>query len=62
VTGVFASQSDAQHAMAEMRLAGAHHDRITLFAAKNTIKHLGRWTPRWEELEKHVSRSREQRS
>ncbi len=30
VTGVFASQSDAQHAMAEMRLAGAHEDRITL--------------------------------
>jgi hypothetical protein len=30
VTGVFASQSDAQHAMTEMRLAGAHDDRITL--------------------------------
>jgi outer membrane lipoprotein SlyB len=30
VTGVFASQSDAQHAMAEMRLAGARDDRITL--------------------------------
>ena len=30
VTGVFASQSDAQHAMNEMRLAGAHEDRITL--------------------------------
>jgi len=30
VTGIFASQSDAQHAMAEMRLAGAHDDRITL--------------------------------
>jgi len=30
VAGVFASQSDAQHAMAEARLAGAHDDRITL--------------------------------
>src|SRR5215831_14669612 len=30
VTGVFASQSDAQHTMNEMRLAGAHEDRITL--------------------------------
>lgn len=30
VTGVFASQSDAQHAMNEMLLAGAHEDRITL--------------------------------
>jgi hypothetical protein len=30
VTGVFASQSDAQHALAEMRLVGAHDDRITL--------------------------------
>ena len=30
VTGVFASQSDAQHAMAEARLAGAHENRITL--------------------------------
>jgi hypothetical protein len=30
VTGVFASQSDAQHAMNDMRLAGAHEDRITL--------------------------------
>jgi len=30
VTGVFASQSDAQHAVAEMRLAGAHDHRITL--------------------------------
>src|SRR5499425_1167840 len=30
VTGVVASQSDAQHATAEMRLAGAHDDRITL--------------------------------
>jgi hypothetical protein len=30
VTGVFASQSDAQHAMNQMRLAGAHEDRITL--------------------------------
>jgi hypothetical protein len=30
VTGVFALQSDAQHAMAEMRSAGAHDDRITL--------------------------------
>src|SRR5262249_11743340 len=30
VTGVFASQSDAQQAMNEMRLAGAHEDRITL--------------------------------
>jgi len=30
VTGVFTSQSAAQHAMAEMRLAGAHDDRITL--------------------------------
>ncbi len=30
VTGVFASQSDVQHVMAEMRLAGAHDDRITL--------------------------------
>src|SRR5262244_1273233 len=30
VTGVFASQSDAQHSMNEMRLAGAHEDRITL--------------------------------
>jgi hypothetical protein len=30
VTGVFASQSDAQHAVNEMRLAGAHEDRITL--------------------------------
>ena len=30
VTGVFASQSEAQHAMAEMRLAGAQDDRIAL--------------------------------
>jgi len=30
VTGVFTSQSDAQHAMDEMRQAGAHDDRITL--------------------------------
>jgi hypothetical protein len=30
VTGVFASQSDAQHAINEMRLAGAHEERITL--------------------------------
>ena len=30
VTAVFASQSDAQHATAEMRLAGAQDDRITL--------------------------------
>lgn len=30
VTGVFASQSDAQHAITEMRQAGAHEDRITL--------------------------------
>jgi hypothetical protein len=30
VTGVFVSQSDAQHAMNEMRLAGAHEDRTTL--------------------------------
>ena len=32
VTGVFASQSDAQHAVAEIRLAGAHEDRITLLS------------------------------
>jgi hypothetical protein len=30
VTGVFASQSDAQHAINEMRLVGAHEERITL--------------------------------
>jgi hypothetical protein len=30
VTGVFASQSDAQHAMNDMRLAGAHEHRTTL--------------------------------
>ena len=32
VTGVFASQSDAQRAMTEMRAAGAHDDRITLLS------------------------------
>jgi GNAT superfamily N-acetyltransferase len=30
VSGVFAAQSDAEHAMSEMRLAGAQEDRITL--------------------------------
>lgn len=30
LTGVFASQSDAQHAMAELRLAGAQEDQIAL--------------------------------
>jgi len=30
VTGVFASQSEAQHAVAELSSAGAHDDRITL--------------------------------
>ena len=29
VTGIFALQSDAQHAMAEMRIAGAQDDRVT---------------------------------
>src|SRR5262249_20036335 len=32
VTGVFASQSDAEHAMNEVRSAGAHDDRIALLA------------------------------
>jgi hypothetical protein len=32
VIGVFASQSDAQHTMTEMQLAGAQNDRITLLS------------------------------
>jgi hypothetical protein len=41
VTGVFASQSDAQHAVAEMRLAGAHDDRITLVTPASSQAELG---------------------
>jgi hypothetical protein len=37
VTGVFASQSDAQNAMAEIRSAGAHDDRITLLTPGNQL-------------------------
>ena len=36
VTGVFASRSDAEHAMAELRLAGAQEDRITLLTPNSS--------------------------
>jgi len=36
VTGVFRSESDAQHALAEMRSAGVSEERITLLTPANT--------------------------
>ncbi|MBV8050618.1 MAG: hypothetical protein JOZ80_05485 [Acidobacteriaceae bacterium] len=40
VTGVFAEQSDAQHAITEMRQAGAHDDRITLLTPGSSTAEL----------------------
>src|SRR5581483_8578469 len=39
VAGVFASQTDAQHAVDEMRVAGAHEDGITLLTPGSKHEH-----------------------
>ena len=40
VTGIFASRSDAQHAITEMRSAGAHEDRITMLSPGSSQEHV----------------------